>query len=76
MTASYALSASNISNVVDNNTDTKQRQISQDDFINNNNNNTDYKKLPLNKLREIILEKGLVPDSSKLKKNEILKLLE
>jgi hypothetical protein len=60
-------------NVVDNNTDTKQIQISQDDFI---NNNTDYKKLPLNKLREIVLEKGLVQDSSKLKKNEILKLLE
>ena len=36
---------------------------------------TDYKKLSLNKLREIIVNKGLVVDASKLKKNEILKML-
>jgi len=35
----------------------------------------DYKKLPLNKLRSVVVEKGLIPDSSKLKKNELLKLL-
>ena len=35
----------------------------------------DYKKLPLNKLRSVVVEKGLVADSSKLKKNELLKLL-
>lgn len=35
----------------------------------------DYKKLSLNKLRIIVVEKGLVEDSSKLKKNELLKLL-
>jgi len=35
----------------------------------------DYKKLPLNKLRSIASEKGIHVDSSKLKKNEILKLL-
>ena len=35
----------------------------------------DFKKLPLNKLREIIVEKGLIIDASKLKKNEILKML-
>jgi hypothetical protein len=35
----------------------------------------DYKKLPLNKLRSIVSEKGLSTDSTKLKKNEILKLL-
>ena len=35
----------------------------------------DYKKLPLNKLRNIASEKGIQVDSSKLKKNEILKLL-
>ena len=35
----------------------------------------DYKKLSLNKLKSIVLEKGLVTDSSKLKKHELLKLL-
>ena len=35
----------------------------------------DYKKLPLPKLRSIVTEKGLVTDTSKLKKNELLKLL-
>jgi hypothetical protein len=35
----------------------------------------DYKKMPLPKLRSIVSEKGLVNDSSKLKKNELLKLL-
>jgi len=36
----------------------------------------DYKKLPLPKLRNIVAEKGLTVDTSKLKKNELLKLLE
>jgi hypothetical protein len=36
---------------------------------------SDYKKYSLNKLRSIVSEKGLVKDSSKLKKNELLKLL-
>ena len=36
---------------------------------------TDYKKMSLNKLREIVVSKGLVSDSSKLKKQEILKML-
>ena len=35
----------------------------------------DYKKLSLPKLRSIVSEKGLAPDASKLKKNELLKLL-
>jgi hypothetical protein len=35
----------------------------------------DYKKLPLPKLRSIVSEKGLVTDTSRLKKNELLKLL-
>jgi cobalamin biosynthesis protein CobT len=39
-------------------------------------NKPDYKKMSLNKLREAIVNKGLVEDASKLKKNEILKLLE
>ena len=35
----------------------------------------DYKKMALPKLRSIVSEKGLSSDSSKLKKNELLKLL-
>lgn len=37
--------------------------------------NIDYKKLSLNKLRSVVTEKGLIGDASKLKKNEMLKLL-
>ena len=40
-----------------------------------NNSKTDYKKMSLNKLREVAVSKGLISDASKLKKNEILKLL-
>ena len=35
----------------------------------------DYKKMSLNKLRDVVVEKGLVIDASKLKKNDILKML-
>ena len=35
----------------------------------------DYKKMALPKLRRVVSEKGLSSDSSKLKKNELLKLL-
>ena len=38
-------------------------------------NNIDYKKFTLSKLRSTVVEKGLVQDSSKLKKNDLLKLL-
>jgi hypothetical protein len=38
--------------------------------------NIDYKKLSLAKLRNIVTEKGLAIDTSKMKKNELLKLLE
>jgi hypothetical protein len=38
--------------------------------------NQDYKKLSLNKLRSIVTEKELSSDPSKLKKSELLKLLE
>jgi hypothetical protein len=37
--------------------------------------NIDYKKLSLNKLRQIVSDKNLSSDSSKLKKQELLKLL-
>ena len=39
------------------------------------NDTIDYKKLTLPKLRSVVLEKGLSADTSKLKKNELLKLL-
>lgn len=35
----------------------------------------DFKKMSLNKLREVVVERNLVPDASKLKKVELLKLL-
>jgi hypothetical protein len=35
----------------------------------------DYKKMGLPKLRSVVTEKGLTSDASKLKKNELLKLL-
>jgi hypothetical protein len=40
------------------------------------NENIDYKKMSLNRLREIVVERNLTQDSSKMKKNELLKLLE
>jgi len=40
-----------------------------------NHSKQEYKKMPLNKLREVIVEKGLLQDASKLKKNDILKML-
>jgi len=36
----------------------------------------DYKKLSLNKLKTVVLDKGLATDVSKMKKNDLLKLLE
>jgi hypothetical protein len=35
----------------------------------------DYKKMSINKLREVVVGKGIVVDASKFKKNDILKLL-
>jgi hypothetical protein len=40
-----------------------------------NTSKSDYKKMSLNKLREVVVSKGLIADSSKLKKIDILKLL-
>ena len=36
---------------------------------------SDYKKMSINKLREVVVSKGLISDASKLKKQDILKLL-
>jgi len=41
----------------------------------NSNKNIDYKKMNIQKLKSIVQEKGLINDSSKLKKQELLKLL-
>ena len=35
----------------------------------------DYKKLSLNKLKSLVVERGLTKDSSKLNKNKLLNLL-
>jgi hypothetical protein len=43
--------------------------------LDDTNKKTDYKKMAINKLREIVIEKGIVSDASKLKKNDLLKLL-
>jgi hypothetical protein len=55
--------------------DFKSININQGNLEDKTNDNLDYKKLPINKLRTIVAEKGLTSDSSKLKKNELLKLL-
>ena len=39
------------------------------------NKKPDYKKMSLTKLREIVVEKGIFTDASKLKKGDLLKLL-
>ena len=77
----------NISNIDENieNEENKNHEIldiSSSDFktINitleeSNTENIDYKKLSLPKLRSIVTEKGLHSDPSKLKKNELFKLL-
>jgi hypothetical protein len=36
---------------------------------------TDYRKMPLSKLRSIVVEKKLCEDASKMKKPELLELL-
>ena len=57
--SSLNLKSINISNL---------EEIKNSDFI-------DYRKFTLSKLRSVVVEKELVADSSKLKKNELLKLL-
>ena len=51
------------------------KTISIVDLEETNKKPTDYKKMSLNKLREVVIEKGIVSDASKLKKNELFKLL-
>jgi hypothetical protein len=67
------------SELLENLEDLNEGPISASDLktinINLEESQLDYKKLPLPKLRSIVAEKGLSADASKLKKNEILKLL-
>lgn len=42
---------------------------------NHDNHDTDYKKMSVDKLRHVVVEKGLIVDASKLKKKDLLKLL-
>ena len=46
-----------------------------DSNISINKEKDDYKKMSLNELRKLVCEKGLAKDASKLKKNELLKML-
>jgi hypothetical protein len=55
------------------------KNVTMSDFENTENVEDlqgSYKKMSINKLREVIVSKGVVSDASKLKKNEILKMLE
>ena len=45
------------------------------DIDDSNASKNEYKKMSLNKLREVIISKGIISDASKLKKNEIIKML-
>ena len=52
---------------------------SNEELINNTSKSieiVDYKKLPVKTLREIVVEKGLVQNASKLAKKQLLELLE
>lgn len=51
------------------------KTISIDLEDNESEESVDYKKLSLQKLKSVVVEKGLVADASKLKKPELLKLL-
>ena len=64
-------------NLVEDNTFLKTNINLNDDLeITGDNHKTDYKKLTINKLKEIVVSKGITNDVSKLKKNDLLKLLE
>lgn len=54
----------------------KTISIVDNDSDDEHNDSQDYKKMSLTKLREIAIKKKLTNDASKMKKNDILKLLE
>jgi hypothetical protein len=54
----------------------KSINISIEEGDNNKSTDLDYKKLSISRLRKIVQEKKLAEDASKLKKNELLRLLD
>ena len=64
----------NLKELLDDHFDLKSINISN--LEESKNNEIDYKKIPLTKLKSIVSEKGLSKDPSKLKKHELIKLLE
>jgi hypothetical protein len=72
---SIDLNLSNLEDAEDLDLDLSLKSISIDTTVSTNKEKEDYKKMSLNKLRELVSEKGLVKDSSKLKKNDLLKML-
>jgi hypothetical protein len=52
------------------------KSIDVDDFKPDNSTTVDYKKLSMDKLKALVLEKKLSENASKLKKHELIKLLE
>jgi hypothetical protein len=54
----------------------KTISIVDNDSDDEHNDSQDYKKMSLTKLREIAIKKKITNDASKMKKNDILKLLE
>ena len=53
----------------------KVKKVKDDKEDKEDNEETDFKKMSIQRLRTIVLEKQLSPDPSKLKKPELLKLL-
>lgn len=50
-------------------------EVDMDDFKEVSTQEAEYKKMTLSKLRELVVAKALIPDASKLKKQDLLKLL-
>ena len=65
----------NLTELLSDNLDLKSINISNLEES-KNDDNIDYKKMSLTKLKNIVSEKGLSKDTTKLKKHELLKLLD
>jgi len=70
----------NLENEVSHFLENNDKDIDVNIVLNTNTVETDdareYKKMPLQKLKEIAVAKGLVADASKLKKHDLLKIIE
>jgi len=71
---SFDLKTINISSL-DNNNHLNEVNKTNESNEETNNETIDYKKFPIQKLKSVVSEKGLSTDVSKLKKNDLLKLL-